>query len=295
MPRAALLSIHARVRDTQPDTIYDEALLQVWGPRYSAYVIPAIDRAVFTLSRMPDDERGRQRAEAAAERIRKSIGDARVGHHDIGEKMGINPNVLRYGTATGEIAIRWEGARQPTIWMLPRPSTSPEEARFEMARRYLHVFGPTNATRFAEWAGISERAGMAALDALATETTAVESPSASALILSADEPTFRQAPGQPAPARLLPSGDTYFLLWGADREMLVPEAQRRQQLWTSRVWPGAVLVGGEIVGVWRRANEKVTDETWLKLSASERAAVEEEAAGMPLPGLARDIAVSWVG
>src|SRR5215208_6853243 len=83
MPRAALLSINARVRDTQPDTIYDESFVQIWGPRYSAYVIPAADRAVFTLSRMPDDEKGRKRAESAAERLRAAIGTARVGHHDV--------------------------------------------------------------------------------------------------------------------------------------------------------------------------------------------------------------------
>ncbi len=289
------MSIHARVRDTQADTIYDDSLLQIWGPRYSAYVVPAIDRAVFTLSRMPDDERGRNRAEAAAERLRKVIGGSRVGHHDVGEQMGINPNSLRYGTVTGEIAIRWEGARQPTIWMLPRPDITPEEARAELARRYLHTFGPTNATRFAEWAGISERAGQAAFDALARDTSVVEAPAGDALILAADEPTLRAAPGEPAPARLLPSGDTYFLLWGTDRELLVADARRREQLWTSRVWPGAVLVEGEIVGVWRRANEKVTVETWRRLEPTERAAVEEEASAMPLPGLTRDITVSWVG
>ena len=295
MPRAALLSIHARVRDTQADTIYDDSLLQIWGPRYSAYVVPAVDRAVFTLSRMPDDERGRKRAEAAAERLRAMIGHSRVGHHDVGEQMGINPNSLRYGTVTGEIAIRWEGARQPTIWMLPRPETTREEARAELARRYLHVFGPTTATRFAEWAGISERAGGAAFDELALETSAVHTSAGDAQILTADESTLRVTADEPAPARLLPSGDTYFLLWGTDRELLVPDARRREQLWTSRVWPGAVLVRTEIVGVWRRANEKVTVEAWRQLAPAERAAVEEEASAMPLPGLTRDITVSWVG
>jgi hypothetical protein len=294
MPRAALLSIHARVRDTQPDTIYDESLLQVWGPRFSAYVVPAVDRAVFTLSRMPDDERGRQRAESAAQRLRAAIGDARAGHHDVGEQMGINPNSLRYGTATGEIAIRWEGARQPQIWMLPRPETSPEDARAEMARRYLHVFGPTSATRFADWAGISARAGHDTFVKLASELTQVLTPIGEAVILTADLETFSKPAGRPAQARLLPSGDTYFLLWGEDRELLLPDAASRAQLWTSRVWPGAVLVSGEIVGVWRRANEKVTVELWRPLSPAEREAVEEEASGLPLPGLTKDLSVSWV-
>ena len=54
-------------------------------------------------------------------------------------------------------------------------------------------------------------------------------------------------------ARLLPSGDAYFLLDGAERELLVPRADQRDRLWTPRVWPGALLVDGEIRGTWRRA------------------------------------------
>ena len=47
---------------------------------------------------------------------------------------------------------------------------------------------------------------------------------------------------------------------GAERELLVPAAEQRGQLWTSRVWPGALLVDGEIRGTWRRANEIVRIE-----------------------------------
>ena len=39
MPRAALLSIHARVDGTEPGTWEDPSLVQVWGPRFSAYVV----------------------------------------------------------------------------------------------------------------------------------------------------------------------------------------------------------------------------------------------------------------
>src|SRR6266516_743009 len=69
MPRAALLSIHARVEGTQPDTWEHPSLVQLWGPRFSVYVVPARDHAVFSLSRLPDDEPGRERAEDMAARI----------------------------------------------------------------------------------------------------------------------------------------------------------------------------------------------------------------------------------
>jgi len=49
MPRAALLSIHARMADTEPASWEDPSLVQIWGPRFSAYVVSNRDLAVFTL------------------------------------------------------------------------------------------------------------------------------------------------------------------------------------------------------------------------------------------------------
>jgi hypothetical protein len=82
-------------------------------------------------------------------------------------------------------------------------------------------------------------------------------------------------------------------LWGRDRQLLVPEADRRAELWTSRAWPGALLVGGEIAGTWRRANQKVSIQAWRRLSPSERDSVEAEATSLPLPGVQGRIVVSW--
>jgi hypothetical protein len=48
-----------------------------------------------------------------------------------------------------------------------------------------------------------------------------------AWILGDDEMAFRSQPGPVAPARLLPSGDAYYLLWGTDRGILVPEPKLR--------------------------------------------------------------------
>ena len=103
-------------------------------------------------------------------------------------------------------------------------------------------------------------------------------------ILVDDEPAFRATPGAAAPARLLPSGDAYFLLWQRARELLVPEATRRARLWTTRVWPGAPLVNGEVAGVWRRSAGRVSIDLWRRLTAAEWAAVEAEAMSLPLPG-----------
>jgi hypothetical protein len=59
------------------------------------------------------------------------------------------------------------------------------------------------------------------------------------------------------------------------------------------VWPGGLLVDGEIVGTWRRADQAMTIQPWRPLSGGERDAVAAEAASLPLPGLQGRIVVRW--
>ncbi|HEX6449156.1 MAG TPA: crosslink repair DNA glycosylase YcaQ family protein [Trebonia sp.] len=284
MPRAALLSIHARVEGTGPSDWEDPSLTQLWGPHYSVFVVAARDLAVFSLGTLPDDAKGRQRAEDLAARLHAALDGERIPHSDAGRRLGVHPNSLRYAAATGTVLIRWEGARQPTVWTVARPQIDPRDARLELARRYLHVYGPATPGAFGKWAGIGQRGGAAAFEALGESLTPVETPAGDAWILAEDEAAFRADPRPAAPARLLPSGDAYFLLHGANRDLLVPDAARRDTLWTPRVWPGALLVGGEVTGTWRRAGPVVSVTPWRRLSGAERDAVTAEAESLPLPG-----------
>jgi hypothetical protein len=295
MPRAALLSIHARVAGTEPSSWEAPSLVQLWGPRYQVYVIPERDLAYFSLGRLPDEAVARRRAEDLASRLNSFLGDARMTYGEAGRGLGVHPNSLRYAAQTGTVLIRWAGARAPTIWTVPRPNVDSLDARVELARRYLHIFGPATPQAFVRWAGIASRQGVAAFDTLRRSLTQVRTPIGDAWILTRDEPAFRATPGPEAPARLLPSGDAYFLLQGADRELLVPDAGRRGELWTSRVWPGALLVEGDIVGTWRRSQGTLAVQTWRRLSRAARDAVEAEAASLPLPGVEGRIVVGWDG
>src|SRR5262252_8878739 len=69
MPRAALLSIHARVEGAHPSSWEDSSLAQLWGLRYQVYVVAKQDFALFSLGRYPDDHKGRLRAEQTAELV----------------------------------------------------------------------------------------------------------------------------------------------------------------------------------------------------------------------------------
>lgn len=294
MPRAALLSMHARVEGTEPGTWEDPSLVQLWGPRFSAYVVAERDRAVFTVGRLPDDPAKRRDAEQLADRIEAFLDGRQMKFGEVGHAIGKQPNALRYAAPTGRVLMRWDGARQPTIWTVPPPALDPGDARLELARRYLHVFGPATAEALAEWAGIAPARGRDTFDALAGSLTPVRSPVGDAWILTEDEEAFRTSVGgDVASARLLPSGDTHFLLHGADRELLVPDPGRRLELWTPRVWPGAVLVEGDVAGTWRRAGAVVTIQPWQRLSPAAREAVELEAQSFPLADVQGRIRVRW--
>jgi DNA glycosylase AlkZ-like len=293
MPRAALLSIHARVEGTEPSSWEDPSLIQLWGPRFNVFVVAARDLAVFSLGTLPDDSKGRRRAEDLAARLDAMLGGARMPYGEAGRALGMHHNRLRYAAATGTVVIRWEGAGQPTVWTVPPPEGDPRDARLELARRYLHIYGPAIPEAFGRWAGIPRRHANAAFEELRTSLTPVRTPIGDAWILTEDEAAFRATPGPAAPARLLPSGDAYLLLQGADRDLLVPDAEHRGALWTPRVWPGGLLLAGEIAGTWRRADTVLTVQPWRRLSRAERDAVAAEAESLPLPLNGRRIVVRW--
>jgi hypothetical protein len=294
MPRAALLSIHARVADSTPAGWEDPSLVQIWGPRFSVYVVARCDLAVFTLGRLPLDAGPRHRAQAMAARLQTALAGARMPFGEAARVMGEqDANRLRYAAPTGTVVLRWDGARQPEVWSVPAPDIDPREAQLELARRYLHAAGPATPEAFAAWAGVPAVRGSAAFAALGGSLVPVRTPHGDAWILAGDVPSFDAPPAPPAPVRLVPSGDIWFLLHGADRELLVPDARQRRALWPSRVWPGALLVDGEIAGTWRRAEHVLTVLPWHRLDARQCAAIEAEAWTLPLPGISRPLEVRW--
>jgi hypothetical protein len=293
MPRAALLSIHARVAGAGPSGWQDPSLVQLWGPRHSVFVVAARDLAVFSLGTLPDGDKARHRAQDLAVRLAGLLGGQPMPYAQAGAALGVNPNSLRYAAQTGTVLIRWEGAGPPVVWTVPPPQVTAADARLELARRYLHVYGPATPDAFGRWAGLGPRPGAAAFEVLRPALTPVRTPVGDGWILSRDEQAFRAAPAAAAPVRLLPSGDAYLLRQDADRDLLVPDPGQRAALWPARVWPGGLLVDGELAGTWRRADAVLKVQPWRPLSRAERAAVEAEAGSLPLPGLQGRLTVGW--
>jgi hypothetical protein len=281
------------VEGTSPTAWDDPSLAQVWGPRFQVYVVATPDLPVFTLARLPDGGKIRERAEDLAARLHELLDGERMRYDDAGQALGTHGNNLRYAALTGTLAIRWEGARRPLVWTVPPPKITPAEATRELARRYLHIFGPTRREAFAKWAGIGACEAVRVFEDLGSELISVRTPAGEAQMLAADEATMRESPPTAAAARLLPSGDAYTLHGTSEeRALLVRDARQRGELWTPRVWPGALLVAGEIVGTWRRAKRTVSIQTWTRLSRSAQDAVIAEAESLPLPDSGQTV-VHW--
>ena len=142
---------------------------------------------------------------------------------------------------------------------------------------YLRLLGPATPTAVAKYLGSAPAEIKKVWPDGLTEITVDGRP---AWLPSAAVPALASAVPVPG-VRLLPAMDA--LLQARDREVLVPERSQQKEVWKILGNPGALLVDGEIAGVWRArmAGRKRVDLTLTPfgtLSARSRKAVEEEAA-----------------
>lgn len=130
---------------------------------------------------------------------------------------------------------------------VPAPM-EPDAARAELARRFLHCYGPATAQHFAEWTQRSLADAKQALRLIEGELTEVKMAGKNALLLAADEQAL-DSPPEAKGLRLLPVQDPY--LQQRDRATLLPDQTARRRLWQAVRGPGALLVDGVVTGTWR--------------------------------------------
>ena len=293
MPRAALLSIHARVDGTEPSTWEDPSLVQLWGPRFSAYVVAARDLAVFSLGRLPDDAKGRRFAQDTADRLQEFLGGRKLTANEAGRGLGVHPNRFRYAAPTGRVLIRWDGARRPTVWTVPPPAVDPVDAQLELARRYLHIFGPATPEAFAKWAGIAPRRGRVRSMRSSDRWRPFEHPLATPGSSPRTNPGFGLPPGTRRPrassqaaTRTSSSREAIASSWSPTPTFVEPSGR-----------PGSGRVpSSSRVRSWGRGDARgaeVTLAPWRRLPQAAREAVETEAQSLPLPDVAGRIRVRW--
>ena len=169
-------------------------------------------------------------------------------------------------------------------------------ARAELARRFLHCYGPATAQQFAEWTQRSLGDARDAFSLIEEELVEVAVDRKPAWLLGRDQKAF-SSPPQPEGARLLPVQDPF--LQQRDRPTLLPEETARRKLWQPVRGPGGVLVDGEIVGTWRARTKRtllaVTVEPFGRLSRTARDAIEAEAERLAPFRECETVQVSYVG
>ncbi len=297
-PRSAVLALHARVTHVSSSAWKDSRFVQVWGPRGAVYVVPSHDVAVFTLGRLPRDPVLAASVKAAAERAKRAFRarQARPKRASSDRAAEVNFRELRLASMSGAVRVEWDGATT-SWWLVEPPTESPEPARLELARRFLRSVGPSTPKEFAwwtgGWAGSFGSATRGELSdaqqtfrSLEKELAEVELEGRKRWVLRTDLPTLERAVPVET-VRLLPPGDPY--LASADRALLVPLTRFRSELWPKSVWPGALMVNGEIVGTWRRQVGRVTVRAWRPLESDVGEAVEEEVSSMPIESARKEV------
>jgi hypothetical protein len=286
VPRSGVISLHARVQGTQPGSWEDPSLVQIWFRGGADFIVPREDVGIFTLGSYPRDPARAADLERIADDVHRLTHGRMTPGRDLPPDLGGRPLRIRNTAVTGRVHIRWDAAN---IWVIPavRPSIDVEDARRELARRFLHWHGPATARRLAQFTGVEPADGTATWQAIEPELVPVEIAGVTERrwLLARDLEDLRSArPIQGV--RLLPMDDPFTKY---DHELLLADdALRARSLpkvgRSPGYIPGAVLVDGEIVGAWQRQQRKVTIHAFRQLAAGVRHAIETEAMTFPIAG-----------
>jgi hypothetical protein len=186
-----------------------------------------------------------------AERVTYISGSPKLGEkvlHSWGSmlKPAAFRGYLCFAPSTGQ-NVRFT---RPDRWLPTWQPVDPTLARLEVARRYLHAYGPSTAAAFGRWRGVSSAEARRTFTALGDSAMTVDLDGSPAWALTDDLPAMRAS--QPCRAvRLLPAFDQYVI--GAPRDaaaVLNPSLKAR--VYRSQGWISPVLlVDGQMRGVWR--------------------------------------------
>ncbi len=151
-------------------------------------------------------------------------------------------------------------------WLPDATPPDRETALAELGRRYLAGHGPASDRDLARWSGVGLRDARAGLEAIARELRQLPG----GLVDLA-----RRARAAPLPPpRLLGAFEPLLLGWCSRADVLGDDEHR---IVTGGLFRGFGLVAGRAAAAWRVAGSRVELEPFPGLSASDRAALEQDA------------------
>ena len=272
----ALAALRARSLDDLP-----AATVTVNALRGSPYVVRRADARIFTAALVPEDEAGlraligppAKEAAAAGYGVREALelvaAAARDGlaagpldrdafHQAMRERLpdgllpwcrGCQSHHVRPGfwRALGPFEVTEMPAK--ATWGLADPPAMPiEDARAELVRRFLRVYGPATHSQLASLAKTAPNHAKRLFAAIADELEPAAVDGRKGFVLAEDAGRLESPPAAKG-VRLLGGHDLYVAQ--PDRAALVPDARLRKRLFPSVGRPGAVLVDGVLTGLWR--------------------------------------------
>ena len=295
-----LRSKSAAVADIER-AISDAKIVRTWPMRGTLHFVPSEDAGwmlKLSASRMlaRDGRRLQQLGvdEAIMERCKELFYDALKGNGRLSrpdmmralEKAGIGTegqrgyHILWYLAQSGLICPGPMQGKQQTFvlldeWVPDSRSLSREESLLELAGRYFASHGPATVHDFAWWSGLTvteARAGLeAAKPGLVSET--IDSKE----YWMATDPPRRTADDEPG-VELLPGFDEYLLGYKDRNAVLAAEHAPRIVPGRNGVFRPIIVVGGQVVGTWKRRLKKdsihVTLSPFTSLGDLEERAIE---------------------
>jgi uncharacterized protein YcaQ len=270
----------------------ERSLLRSWMMRTTVHLIPAQDagwwlplfepgiekdtrRRLFQLGMRTGDE---ERAMKLVARMLADEGPLTRG--EVAERLeraGIELNsmtrlhVMRLAVTSGIACLGPDRGKTTCLirredWLGKQPRIDRDQALAELARVYLHAFGPATDWDFAYWAGLPLRDVRAGLEAIAGEIDELPVGDETMLVLHGRRPRLPAA-GQ---VRMLGNFDTYLLGW-KDRRFSVTGEHALHVKEGGGGWIRPVIVeDGIVVGGWRTSRKGGRLEISLNLPKAER-------------------------
>ena len=182
----------------------------------------------------------------------------------------LKPVAMEGGLVFGPNRGRNVAFVNPRDWIGPFDPLPADEAMADVVRRWLRVYGPGSHDDLGRWWGVAPGRVRKLLEGLGDELVEVSVEGRRGFALAEDAPELEAAKGS-GRARLLAGFDPYVVGFFPREGLVEPELLPRVSRTAGWIAP-VLVVGGEIVGVWKHALRKgtmeITLEPFAKLSAA---------------------------
>lgn len=153
-----------------------------------------------------------------------------------GERHGASPTFTSFKNWTGGASARVPNADK------------------ELARKFLHCYGPASADSFMSWLGCSRKQANRIWNTISEETEPVLVEGKPRRMLAEDVESLLSAGCDNEKLLLLGAHDPY--LDQKDRTVILENRNLHKTIWKLTANPGAVLKGGRIIGAWKTKTVK---------------------------------------